>query len=161
MGRSRTISLLVAILVCLLAVAACGSSSSASTAPTAKPSASTAPTTMSAAAKTAACNGVSTINQALTSLSSVNGTTTVGDVKTAQAKVTAQVNVIKPLVPSSDGALVSQLSAANTQLSAQIAGYSDQTPISKTSVNVAGVKSRVATAQSTTNNLSSYLNCTV
>jgi hypothetical protein len=169
MGRSRNVLLLIPVVACLLVVAACGGTSSAAVAPTVTSppskttttatSKTTATSATSATSYTAACNGVAQVNQSLTTLSDVNPNTTVGDVKTAQAKVTAQVAVIKPLIPAAETGVVSEISAANTQLSAQIAGYPNQTLISKTSVNVAGVKSTVATAQTKTNNLNSMLNC--
>jgi hypothetical protein len=83
----------------------------------------------------------------------------VGDVKTAQRRVTNTLNAIASRIPSADGQLLSQLRSANAQLTAKIAGYPDETPIGQTSVKVQDLKARVATAQSKTSSLASKLNC--
>ena len=107
------------LLVCLLAVAACSgtsntattSSSSTSKTPissTPMSSSSGTATSATGGAQTALCNGVSTINQALVSLSGVSVDTTVGDVRAAQLKVVNAVYAIHSRVPTADGTLLSQ-----------------------------------------------------
>jgi hypothetical protein len=155
--RRSHIPLLIVLLVALLVVAGCGSSttSSSSATPT---SAATAISTGSAMAS--ACNGVTTINQALTSLSNITINATVGDVKAAQAKVANAVTMIQALHPTDPQGLVSQVNAANNKLTEKIAGYPDQTPIGQTSDTVQDVKTRVADAQSKTAKLDTELKCT-
>jgi hypothetical protein len=162
------------VLVCLLAVAACGGTSSPSTSTVSTPSISTSltsttPSTSSsststastAVAQSALCNGVTTINQALVSLSGVSVDTTVGDVRAAQLKVVNAVNAIHSSVPTADGTLLSQITAANAQLTAKLAGYPDSTAIGHTSETVQDVKTKVSDAQGKTMQLAGKLNCSV
>jgi hypothetical protein len=117
--------------------------------------------TSTAVAQSAACNGITNINQALASLSSVNASTTVGDVRAAQLKVINAVNAIHSQVPTADGTLLSQITTANAQLTAKLAGYTDSTPIGHTSDTVQDVKTKVSDAQAKTTQLADKLNCTV
>jgi hypothetical protein len=162
------------VLVCLLAVAACGGTSSASTSTSSSPSISTSlssststvsssstATSSTAGAQTAACNGVTNINQALVSLSGVSVDTTVGDVRAAQLKVINAVNDLHSRVPTADGTLLSQVTTANAQLTAKLAGYPDSTAIGHTSETVQDVKTRVSAAQAKTMQLAGKLNCSV
>ena len=154
------------VLVCLLAVAACGgTSTTATTATTATatkaPGSPVAMSTSTAVAQSALCNGVTTINQALVSLSSVNANATVGDVRAVQVKVTSAVNAIHSRVPTADGALLNQITTANAQLTAKLAGYTDSTPIGHTSETVQDVKTKVSDTQAKTTQLANKLNCSV
>jgi len=117
--------------------------------------------TSTAVAQSAVCDGVTNINQALASLSNVNADTTVGDVRTAQVKVTNAVNAIHSKVPTADGALLSQITTANAELTAKLAGYTDSTPIGHTSETVQDVKTKVSNAQDKTTQLADKLNCSV
>jgi hypothetical protein len=160
------------LLVCLLAVAACGGTSGAATtsssstsktlvSSTPMSSSSGTPTSATAGAQTAACNGVSTINQALVSLSGVNVDTTVGDVRAAQLKVINAVNALHSRVPAADGTMLSEITTANAQLTAKLAGYPDSTAIGHTSETVQDVKTKVSDAQAKTMQLAGKLNCSV
>ncbi len=155
------------VLVCLLAVAACGgTSTTAATATTATtatkvPDSPAAVSTSTAVAQSALCSGVTNINQALVSLSSVNASMTVGDVRAAQVKVNSAVDAIHSRVPTADGTLLSQITTANAQLTAKLAGYTDSTPIGHTSDTVQDVKTKVSDTQAKTTQLADKLNCTV
>ncbi|HEX9414981.1 MAG TPA: hypothetical protein VF916_15870 [Ktedonobacterales bacterium] len=149
--RRRYVSLLVVMLVALLMLAACASDFARATS-----SSGTATTT----AKTAACNGLATVNQALASLSSINVDTTVGDVHTAQQKVTNALSAIQSRIPSDSGTTLSQIKEANDQLAAKIQGYPDETPIGQTSAKIQDLKATVASVQSKTTHLASALKCT-
>ena len=149
MMRPSRVSLLIVLLIMMLMLAACGSSS-ATTQPPAGSSTSSA--------KATACNGLSTINQALTSLSGTQVNTTVGDVQAAQQKVTNAVNTIAK-IPAASGPLLDQIKAANDQLTAKLAGYPPNTPIGQTSVKVQDVKTTAASAQSKTTAIASRLKC--
>jgi hypothetical protein len=115
---------------------------------------------MVTSAQIAACNNVTNINQALTSLSNVNASTTVGEVKNDQAKITSSVSTMASRVSAADNVTLALLTTANAQLTSKLASYPDQTPIGKTSVNVQGIKSSAANVQSQTTKLSSDLKCT-
>jgi hypothetical protein len=151
------------VLVCLLAVAACGGTSTPATSATATkaPASPAAMSTSTAVAQSTLCNGVTNMNQALASLSSVNANTTVGDVRAAQVKVTNAVNAIHSRVPTADGTLLSQITTANAQLTAKLVGYTDSTPIGHTSETVQDVKTKVSDAQAKTTQLANNLNCSV
>src|SRR5271166_3765588 len=153
------------VLVCLLAVAACGGTSTTATTATATatkaPASPAAMSTSTAVAQSALCTGVTNINQALVSLSSVNVNTTVGDVRAAQVKVINAVDAIHSRVPAADGTLVSQITTANAQLTAKLAGYTDSTPIGHTSDTVQDVKTKVSDTQAKTTQLANKLNCSV
>lgn len=148
--RPSHVSLLIVSLIMMLVFAACGS---ASTTPP-SPSGSSA-----SSAKASACNGLSTINQALTSLSGTQVNTTVGDVQAAQQKVTNAVNTISSKIPAASGPLLDQIKAANDQLTAKLAGYPPNTPIGQTSVKVQDVKTAAASAQSKATAIASRLKC--
>jgi hypothetical protein len=151
------------VLVCLLAVAACGGTSTTATTPTATkaPASPAAMSTSTAVAQSTLCNGVTNINQALVSLSSVNANTTVGDVRAAQVKVSNAVNAIHSLVPTADGTLLNQITTANAQLTAKLAGYTASTPIGQTSETVQDVKTKVSDTQAKTTQLANKLNCSM
>src|SRR5215472_15128733 len=150
------------VLFCLLAVAACGGTTATGTATATKaPASPTAMSTSTAVAQSALCDGVTNINQALTSLSNVNADTTVGEVRAAQVKVTNAVNAIHSKVPTADGTLLSEITTANAQLTAKLAGYTDSTPIGHTSETVQDVKTKVSNAQGKTTQLADTLNCSV
>lgn len=149
--RRRYAWTLVVMLVAILMLAACDSNTTSSVSPSG---------TATAPVKTIACNGITTINQALTSLSSVNASTTVGDVKAAQRKVTSTLNAIESLIPSDSGALLGQIRSANDQLTAKVQGYPDATPIGQTSVAIQDLKTNVASAQAKTALLATALKCT-
>lgn len=160
MRRSHLSLLLVMLLASVLAVAGCGSTAANNAPPTATSGMpATATTTTSASANSAACKGVTTINQALTSLSDKTATATVGDVKAAQAKVTNAVNTIQAQHPTDPQGFVSQVSAANDKLTEKLAAYPDQTLISQTTANVTDLKTRVSDAQGKTQKLAGELNC--
>jgi len=147
------------VLVCLLAVAACGGTSTPATTATKVPASPTAMSTSTAVAQSALCDGVTNINQALASLSNVNADTTVGDVRAAQVTVTNAVNAIHSKVPTADGTLLSQITTANAQLTAKLVGYADSTPIGHTSETVQDVKTKVSDTQTKTTQLANELNC--
>jgi hypothetical protein len=149
--RRSLIPLLVVMLASVLAIAACSSNAVAN-----PPATRTATTS----AKATACNGVTTMNQALDSLSNINASATVGDVKAVQAKVAKAVTVVQTRVPSDEEGLLSQISAANAKLTEKIAGYPDSTPIGKTSTTAQDIKTKAADAQGKTEQLSSTLKCT-
>jgi hypothetical protein len=153
--RRSLIPLLVVMLASLLALAACGSTA-ASNAVSNPPSAATA----TRPAKAAACNGVMTINQALSSLSDINASATVGDVKAVQAKVAKAVTTVQAHVTTNQEGIVSQISAANAKLTEKLAGYPDTTPIGQTSTTVQDIKTKAADVQNKTAQLASALNCT-
>ena len=153
--RRSLISMLLVMLISLLAVAACGSSSASNAASKPPPTA-----TSSASAKAVTCNSVTTINQALTSLSSITVSTTVGDVKAAQAKVANAAKEIQAQHPTDPQGFVSQVSAANDKLTEKLAGYPDQTPIGQTSDTAPDLKAKVADAQGKTEQLAAELKCT-
>lgn len=160
--RHSRVALLTVLIVALLAVAACTTTSPTATSPT---GAATAPATTSpsgtatASAKTAACNGLATVNQALTSVAGLNANTTVGEVKAAQVKVTNALNAIDALIPSASGDLLNQVKSANEQVAAAIQPYPDSTPIGQTSAKVQDLKAAVANAQTKTTQLASTLQC--
>jgi hypothetical protein len=148
--RRFPIALLIVMLVALLVIAGCGPST---------PSGSTATATATGPVKATLCNGVTTIHQTLTSLSNVTVSTTVGDVKAAQAKVSNAVTTNQQQHPADPQGLVGQVSAANDKHTEKLAGYPDQTPIGQTSETVQDVKAKVADAQTRTQQLSTELKC--
>ena len=159
-----------AVLVCLLALAACGGTTSGNT--TSTSSKSTTPissTPMSSnsstatpgtpVAQTAACNGVAKINQALVTLSGVTVDTTVGDVRAAQIKILNTANSIHSQVPAANGTLLAQITTASAELTAKLAGYPNSTTIGHTSETVQDVKTKVSNAQAKTTQLANNMNC--
>lgn len=150
MARRSYAFLLVIMLVSLMMLAACGSPPASTTSPSG---------TTTAPAKTAVCNGLGRVNQALASLSNVSASSTVGDVKAAQQKVTTALSAIESRLPSGSGPLLDQLKSANDKLTAKLEGYPDSTPIGQTSVKVQDIKSSVASAQSKTTALISASKC--
>jgi hypothetical protein len=140
-------SVVALMLAALLMLAACGSSPSSATSP------------FGGSAKAAACSGLTTISQTLTSLLSVNANTTVGDVKAVQAKVTNALNAIESRVPNASGQLVNQIRSANDQLTAKLQGYPDSTPIGRTSATIQDIRARAASAQAKTTLLATALRC--
>ena len=151
------LSLVVVVSFALLTLAACASDAALATAPS---STAPPPGTPTVTAKTVACNGLAKANEALASLSSVNASTTVGDVKTAQEKVTNALNAIQSRIPSGDRQLLNQIRSANDQLTAKIQDYPDTTPIGQTSAKIQNLKATVVSAQSKTTRLASRLRCT-
>jgi hypothetical protein len=152
--RRSCVSLLVGVVVALLALAACGPNSTTSSSDASPPSG-----TPTGPARTAVCAGITTVNQALASLSSVDVNTTVGQVKSAQQKVTKALNAIEPQIPSDSGTVFSQVKQANDQLAAAIKDYPDETPIGQTSAKIQDLQTTVANAQSKTERLASRLHC--
>lgn len=150
------VPLLVVVVVAALAVAACAGTSTSQTSTPATPP----PGTQTPSAKTAACNGLATVNEALTSLSNVNAKTTVGEVKAAQTKIANTLVAIQTRIPADSGDRLNQIKSANEQLGAKIQGYPDTTPIGQTSAQVQDLKAMVGNAQSKTTQLASTLNCT-
>jgi hypothetical protein len=148
--RHLRMSLLAVMTVALLAVAACSGTSTPATSPSG---------TSTVTAKSAACNGLATLNQALNSSSNFNASTTVGEVKAAQAKVSSALNAIDALIPAASGELLGQIKSANDQLAAAIQNYPDSTPIGQTSANIQDLKTAVGNAQSKTTQLASALKC--
>jgi hypothetical protein len=110
-------------------------------------------------AKATACQGVTTINQALTSLAALTVNATVGEVKAAQAKVATAVRTIEAQHPADPQGLASQVSAANANLTEKLAGYPDQTPIGQTTDTVQDLKAKAAEAQGKTAQLAATLQC--
>ncbi len=154
--RRSLIPLLAIMLASLLAVVACGSTATSNA--VAIPS-STATATVTGSAKAAACNGVMSMNKALSSLSNINASATVGDVKAVQAKVAKAVTTVQTQVPTDQEGAVSQISAANAKLTEKLAGYPDKTPIGQTSTTAQEIKTKAADAQNKTDQLASALNC--
>jgi hypothetical protein len=147
------------MLAALLAIAGCGATTSSSTGSSAT-STPSAMATSTGAVRTAACNGVNTINQALSNLSTATSSVTVGDVKSAQMKVANAVNNIQMQHPTDPQGLVNQVSTANQKLTEKLAGYPDTTPIGQTSDTVQDVKAKAATAQGKAQQLGTELQCT-
>ena len=147
--------LLVVMLAPLLALAAC-----ASTADSNLPATVMTTPTATGSAKVAACNGVMTMNQALSSLSNINASATVGDVKAAQAKVAKAATTVQAKIPADQEGALSQISEANAKLTEKLAGYPDSTPIGQTSTTAQDIKTRAAEVQNKTDQLASALNCT-
>ncbi|HEY7975012.1 MAG TPA: hypothetical protein VIG77_11145 [Ktedonobacterales bacterium] len=146
MTRRSYAYLLAVLLMLVTTLVACGSTSSSGSPP-------------SGSAKTTVCNGLTRVNQALDSLSNVNSSTTVGEVKAAQQKVTSALSAIESQIPAASRPLLDQLKSANDKLTAKLEGYPDNTPIGQTSVKVQDIKASVATAHSKTNSLISVLQC--
>jgi hypothetical protein len=136
------------MLAALLLLAACGSTPTAS-----------GTTPPSASAKEAACAGLATINSTLTKLLSTNASTTVGEVKAAQTKITNALNTVDSHVPGAPGDLSRQIRSANAQLTDKIQGYPDSTPIGQTSENVQDIKAKAANAQAKVSLFTTLLKC--
>jgi hypothetical protein len=166
--RRSYVETVAIVLVSLLALAAC-STTSTSVSTSAAPAHSTSKTSAVAAvapASTAtvatghtACASLARINQKLGSLLTAGANTTVGEVKAIQQRVTNTLNSIQARIPASSGALLTQVRTANAQLTAQLQGYSDTTPISKTPVSPTKLKAAVLYAQSRVTQLGASLKC--
>ncbi len=154
MRRSR-IPLLVVMLGSLLALGACNSNAVSN--PPEKVIATATPT---GPVKAAACNGIMTMNEALGSLSTINASTTVGDVKAVQAKVAKAAATVQARISTDQEGALSQISTANAKLTEKISGYPDKTPIGQTSTKAQDIKAKAADAQNKTDQLATSLNCT-
>jgi hypothetical protein len=106
-----------------------------------------------------ACSGLAAINATLATLLNANVNTTVGDVKAVQQKVATTLNAVESRVPSSSEGRVGQITSANEQLGAKIAGYPDATPIGQTLDTVQNLKTNVASAQAKTVLLATAIKC--
>ncbi len=134
--------------ILLLGLAGCGSTSSPS------PSA-----TSTAGARANVCQRLTTINQSLITLSNIGENTTVGEVKSLQAKISTALTGIDKLIPGDMGPTLSNLQSANYQLSEAIEDYPDNATIGQTSTRLEGFKGHVAKAQAATAKLTSGLKC--
>jgi maltose-binding protein MalE len=148
--RRSAVSLPVVMAAVVLMLASCGTGSASTPSPS-----STATTT----AKSVACSGLATVGQVLASLSDTKVTATVGDVQSAQQKVTDALNKIESKIPAASGQMLDQIRSANDQLTAKLQGYPPETPIGQTSVTVQEIKSSVASAQAKTTVLATALKC--
>ncbi len=142
--------MVVITLVALLMVAACGANSTPATSPSG---------TATTSAKTAACNGLAKVNQVMMSLLNINVDTTVGDIQSAQQKVTTALAAIESKIPNASGDLLNQIKSANQQLTEKLQGYPPDTPIGQTSATVQDLKTNVASAQAKTTLLAAALKC--
>ncbi len=113
----------------------------------------------SSTAGNAACQYLASINQALTKLSTLGNNATVGDVKSAQQKLTPALNALASL-PFGKGSAIENLKAANDQLAAAVKDLPDSTPVSQVSSQLQALKNKIAPAQDKVAKLSSTLNCT-
>jgi hypothetical protein len=137
---------LAIIVTALLLLAACGATP-------------TTATTSGTSAKAKACAGLATINSTLTSLLSVNASTTVGDVRQAQTKITNALDTVDSHVPGPPGDLSRQIRSANAQLTDKVEGYPDSTPIGQTSESVQDIKAKATNAQAKVSLLTTALKC--
>lgn len=134
--------------VLLLVLAGCGSIASPS------PSG-----TSTAGARATACQTLATVDQHLTTLSQVGENTTIGEVKSIQAKVSTALTGLDRLIPGDMGPKMSDLQTANNQLGASVQGYPDNATIGQTSTRLQGFKDQVARAQAAETRLASGLKC--
>jgi hypothetical protein len=137
----RVTALLLLTLLVLL-VTGCGSTSTSAT-----------------GLKGLACKAVASVNSSLTSLASINSNTTVGQVKSIQQNISTQLTTVAKRVPGGGGFAMSQLTSATNQLNTALQGQPDSATLSHTSVNLQGLKSKVASAQSAVSHVSSTLKC--
>ena len=111
-------------------------------------------------AQAAACQGVNTIGQALTSLSKVGSNTTIGEIKTVQEQITTQLNNIANRIPGENGPVLTRLETANSQLAATLQGHPDSATLAQTSAGVQGFQAKVSNAQTEQTQLATRLKCT-
>lgn len=124
---------------------------------TSTPASASTPTATSTASK--ACQFVLTINQALTALYGIGDNTTVGEVKTAQQKLTNALNSLTSLI-GSENATLNDLKASNEQLAAQIQDLPDSATVGEVSTKLQDFKTNVAKAQGIATRLTALLKCT-
>lgn len=143
----------------LLMLAACGPST------TSHSEIATATTTHSktatASALGAVCPNLATINQSLTSLSTVNANTPVGEVQAMQHNVTSALNRLVVLVPSSSSPMLIQVQSADNQLAATLKSYPATATMGQTGIDLNGLKIKAAAAQGKATQLASTLKCTL
>jgi hypothetical protein len=130
-----------------LLLAGCG------TATTSSGSSSTAATT-----KARVCQQLASVNQSLTQLSQIGDSTTVGEVKVIQQKVTVALNALAKL-PVGGGTTLSDLQAANNELAAMINGQPDSATVGQVGPRLQAIKGKVSKAQTATTKLTTLLKC--
>jgi uncharacterized phage infection (PIP) family protein YhgE len=140
-------ALLLPLLLTLVVLCACGQNSAPGN------------SSLSAKAKSAACQSLATVNQSLTSLANVGDNTTVGTVKAAQQKIASALNKLDTVLPNSNGPVLTQAQAANDQLGQTLQDYPDSATIGDTSVKLQGVKTKATSVQEKATQLSSSLKC--
>ncbi len=104
------------------------------------------------------CQGVATINQLLTQLSTTGSNTTVGEVRTVQQKLTTALDTLDKL-PGSSGPALSNLQSANDQLAAAIKDLPDSATVGEVGPKFQEFKGKVSDAQSAAAKVASTLNC--
>ena len=135
----------------LLLLAACGSAST-------NTSAATASTPTSGSSRPA-CQGIATINTALTSLSQAGNNITVGQLKTIQSGIGVALKVVDKLAPADASATLDQLKAANDQLAQTLAGLPENDTLGQHGPQLQQFKEQVAKAQAAASQLATKLNC--
>ena len=142
----RYLTILLALL--LLLVAGCGTSTSAvSGTPAAKP------------ARSLACKGLTTIQNALGSLSNVGQKTTVGQVQTVQSHIGTALSGLDKIIPGSASTALNQLKTANTQLGQTLANLPANDTLGQHAAQLQQVQNELGQAQTTTTTLATKLNC--
>lgn len=141
---------LFTVLVFVAFISGCGTTSA--------PQASPTPNATSAA-RTAACNGLATIDEGLASLATVGTNTTIGEVKAKQQKISETLTNISARMPEGTGTALDRLIAANAQLGTTLQGYPDSATIAQTSIKLQELQSKVASAQNASQNLGARLQC--
>ena len=138
-------------LIALLLLAAYGPST---------PSAMSHSQTATATAPVPLCQAVATVNQSLTSLSTINANTTVSEALMRQGTVTHALNKLVILKPGPTGPILIEVQAANNQLAATLRSYPDNPTMGQTSIDLHGLKNQVTVWQGQMRQLASALKCT-
>lgn len=105
------------------------------------------------------CQGLATINTALTSLSNAGNNVTVGQLKSIQSSITVALNVVDKLVPADSSDMHNQLKAANDQLGQTLAGLPDGDTLGQHGPQLQQFKGEVAQAQAAVSKLTTRLSC--
>lgn len=150
----KRLLLLPMMLVSLLLLIGCGAAS-----PATSDSTPAAPTTTSTTSRPA-CQGLATIDNALTRLSKAGDNITIGEVKTLQAQISLALNVVGKLVPSDLSSTVDQLKAANDQIGQAVTGLPDGDTLAEHGPQLQKFREQVANAQDAASRLATRLNCT-
>jgi hypothetical protein len=115
-------------------------------------------TAASPGASSQLCQRLANVNQVLKQASAIGTNTTVGEVKAYQQKLTDAINKLLELPGGGDAAL-SNLQAANDQLTSAIKDLPDSAPIGQASEQLQTFQSRAAKAQTAVTKLASTLHC--
>ena len=105
------------------------------------------------------CQGLATINTALTSLSNAGNSVTVGQLKSIQSSITVALNLVDKLVPADSSETLNQLKAANDQLGQTLAALPDSDTLGQHGPQLQQFKDQVAKAQTAVSQLTTRLNC--